>query len=213
MATLVQQGAEAKVYATSFYGRDAIVKERFPKTYRHPDLDKKLTHKRVVQEARCLARCQRAGIDVPALYNVDTYTNVIYMERIAGRTVKLCLLDPETDQAAAVQVATKIGESLAALHAIDIVHGDLTTSNLFLRDSNGSLAIIDFGLSYHSHMIEDKAVDLYVLERAFLSTHPDSQAIFDRILEVYLAHCKQAQKVFAKLEDVRLRGRKRSMVG
>lgn len=32
--------------------------------------------------------------------------------------------------------------------------------------------MIDFGLSYSSQMVEDKAVDLYVLERAFLSTHP-----------------------------------------
>ncbi len=31
--------------------------------------------------------------------------------------------------------------------------------------------MIDFGLSYNSNIPEDKAVDLYVLERAFLSTH------------------------------------------
>ena len=35
--------------------------------------------------------------------------------------------------------------------------------------------MIDFGLSFQSHSIEDKAVDLYVLERAFLSTHPNSE--------------------------------------
>jgi hypothetical protein len=37
--------------------------------------------------------------------------------------------------------------------------------------------MIDFGLSYVcvSKQSEDKAVDLYVLERAFLSTHPSSE--------------------------------------
>jgi tRNA A-37 threonylcarbamoyl transferase component Bud32 len=35
--------------------------------------------------------------------------------------------------------------------------------------------MIDFGLSYTSHLFEDKAVDLYVLERAFISTHPGSE--------------------------------------
>ena len=35
--------------------------------------------------------------------------------------------------------------------------------------------MIDFGLSSNSSMVEDRAVDLYVLERAFLSTHPNSQ--------------------------------------
>lgn len=31
--------------------------------------------------------------------------------------------------------------------------------------------VIDFGLSQHSTLAEDKAVDLYVLERAFISAH------------------------------------------
>jgi TP53 regulating kinase-like protein len=35
--------------------------------------------------------------------------------------------------------------------------------------------MIDFGLSYTSTLPEDKGVDLYVLERAFLSTHPNSE--------------------------------------
>ena len=34
------------------------------------------------------------------------------------------------------------------------------------------IALIDFGLSYVKNSAEDKAVDLYVLERAFVSTHP-----------------------------------------
>jgi TP53 regulating kinase-like protein len=33
--------------------------------------------------------------------------------------------------------------------------------------------MIDFGLSYIKNNIEDFAVDLYVLEKAFISTHPD----------------------------------------
>ena len=36
---------------------------------------------------------------------------------------------------------------------------------------------IDFGLSCTSSLVEDKAVDLYVLERAFLSTHPESDSL------------------------------------
>ena len=37
--------------------------------------------------------------------------------------------------------------------------------------------MIDFGLSYVSTLPEDKGVDLYVLERAFLSTHPNSEKL------------------------------------
>lgn len=45
--------------------------------------------------------------------------------------------------------------------------------------------LIDFGLSYVSNLVEDKAVDLYVLERAFSSTHPDSEPLFAKVLEAY----------------------------
>lgn len=45
--------------------------------------------------------------------------------------------------------------------------------------------LIDFGLAYTSTLVEDKAVDLYVLERAFTSTHPDSEPMFSAVLEAY----------------------------
>lgn len=44
--------------------------------------------------------------------------------------------------------------------------------------------LIDFGLSFVSSLAEDKAVDLYVLERAFASTHSDSEPWFDAVLQV-----------------------------
>ncbi|KAJ1658129.1 serine/threonine-protein kinase bud32 [Dispira simplex] len=188
---LIQQGAEAKIYALTFYGKEAIAKERFPKTYRHPVLDKKLTARRVIQ----------AGIDTPALYYIDGSRNIIYMERIQGCTVKQYLLSYTDDKVIYDGTAEKIGKSLATLHAIDIIHGDLTTSNLYLRESTNSLVLIDFGLSFISNLVEDKAVDLYVLERAFLSTHPNSQALFDKIIQVYLEHSASGKQVYARLED------------
>jgi TP53 regulating kinase-like protein len=45
--------------------------------------------------------------------------------------------------------------------------------------------LIDFGLAYTSCLAEDKAVDLYVLERAFASTHPESSPLFGAVLEGY----------------------------
>ncbi|KAG8215830.1 hypothetical protein J3R82DRAFT_7772 [Butyriboletus roseoflavus] len=79
----------------------------------------------------------------------------------------------------------KIGVEIAKLHIIDIIHGDLTTSNMLLRANSNDLVLIDFGLSYHSTLVEDKAVDLYVLERAFASTHPESESLFASIIAAY----------------------------
>lgn len=96
------------------------------------------------------------------------------------------------------KLSTLMGENIARLHNSDIIHGDLTTSNMLLRvnmndditnDVNSGLNtiisrndfdyfyLIDFGLSYVSTMIEDKAVDLYVLKRAIISANPKSEEI------------------------------------
>ncbi|XP_036066613.1 high affinity cGMP-specific 3',5'-cyclic phosphodiesterase 9A isoform X1 [Oryzias melastigma] len=61
-AELLKQGAEGRVYRAEFLGKPAVIKERFPKRYRHPELDEKLTHRRTVQEVRSILRCRRADL-------------------------------------------------------------------------------------------------------------------------------------------------------
>ena len=50
MEVLYAQGAEARLYSTTFQGRPCLKKERFKKAYREAKLDAKLTQKRLVQE-------------------------------------------------------------------------------------------------------------------------------------------------------------------
>ncbi|KAK0931598.1 serine/threonine-protein kinase bud32 [Friedmanniomyces endolithicus] len=83
----------------------------------------------------------------------------------------------------------------------------------------GDIVLIDFGLATQSVSDEDRAVDLYVLERAFGSTHPWEEELFACVLDAY-AHGegsgmagKAGKTVIRKLEDVRMRGRKKSMLG
>ena len=107
------------------------------------------------------------------------------------------------------------------MHANNIIHGDLTTSNMLLRSSPSvdtavDIVMIDFGLGYLERVAEDKGVDLYVLERALLSTHPNTDELFSTILDSYrkaYANKAAVKEVLAKFEDVRMRGRKRTMVG
>lgn len=82
-----------------------------------------------------------------------------------------------------------------------------------LNNLQGDVALIDFGLAAFSFADEDRAVDLYVLERAFISTHPRAEALFQEILKVYGDSFKGARVVLKRLEDVRQRGRKKSMIG
>ncbi|KAI0880274.1 tyrosine protein kinase [Annulohypoxylon maeteangense] len=131
-----------------------------------------------------------------------------------------------------VALMRRIGSAVGRMHKVGIVHGDLTTSNMMLRPwgkgrepanghasggdglLDGDIIIIDFGLASQSSSDEDRAVDLYVLERAFASTHSRAEKLFSATLESsYKEAFKQAPVVIKKLEEVRMRGRKRSMIG
>lgn len=223
-----KQGAEGRIFVSTFLSRKSVCKERFAKTYRHPELDRKLRYSRMVHEARCLVRCAREGIDVPQVYFVDEHHMSLHLEFIEGWTVKDYLLQ-HSAESEWNEVADAIGATLAKMHDVGIVHGDLTTSNMMIRrhqrksDSNDhspakplKVTLIDFGLSAQSVTNpEDKAVDLYVLERAMASTHPGSDVrLVPRIMEAYRKACRSGHyQTMEKLSQVRLRGRKRLAFG
>lgn len=132
----------------------------------------------------------------------------------------------------------RVGKVVGRMHELGVIHGDLTTSNLMLRPGaregpavngdapeedgegklgqeleGGEVVLIDFGLSAQVAQDEDRAVDLYVLERAFGSTHPEAEEEFNEVLRVYGESYKGAKVVLKRLMEVRMRGRKRSMLG
>lgn len=288
--SMISQGAEARVWKLllsspgSITSADvAVCKERFPKKYRHPDLDKRLTKSRCRSEAKILERCaEKSNIRVPKVIRIDPPR--LYLEFLNGPSVKsylhhhylrrrqqqqhiVCNQSADRDNRNTaehmeqkltirdiVDLARQMGQLVGRLHNIGIVHGDLTTSNMMILEVNNDnasciendkketeehctdasssfeLALIDFGLSKSSLSVEEQAVDLYVLERALQSTHPDLPGnFFARVLEKYSstttmksADCndnsgakkrKSFQTTLQRLEQVRTRGRKRECFG
>ncbi|XP_049808335.1 EKC/KEOPS complex subunit TP53RK-like isoform X2 [Schistocerca nitens] len=223
--TLIKQGAEAKLYRGSYLGKPTIVKERFKKSYRHPDLDDYLTKERIKGEARANLRCLRT----PAIYYVDFETRRIFMEDLHQCVTAKDFITNLQENGSSVEntrtvlgklltvLAHEIGKTIGIMHANNIIHGDLTTSNILLNNEGttvNSLVLIDFGLSYIESNAEDKGVDLYVLERAIISTHQNADLFFQEVVNAYKKqNKKQSADVLKKLEDVRARGRKRTMVG
>lgn len=61
MEKLIAQGAEAKLFLDEITGKTVLVKERFKKNYRHPDLNKKLNDERTKAEVRCILKCKENG--------------------------------------------------------------------------------------------------------------------------------------------------------
>ena len=210
---LLGHGAEGRVYGTTIHGKDVILKERSAKRYRVSDLDQKLTKQRLVQEARCMAKCRRAGVVTPAIYMIDKEKNVIYMEKIIGDSVKTIIKSIANLVEADMALPRSIGKAIALMHDADVVHGDLTTSNMMVKRSDSQLVLIDFGLGSMRPSAEDKAVDLYVLERAFISSHPNTEHIVAEIFDAYKLTSRHSGTILEKFEQVRQRGRKRDMIG
>lgn len=230
---LLQQGAEGKLYLTSYQGQRCLVKERFAKAYRHPDLDRQLTRERMRAETKAIQRCHAAGIAVPKILNMDLESRRIHMEYFEhGCTVKHYILNVLAGHADAENLLASLGDSIGSvigqMHKNHIIHGDLTTSNMLLNptaasagaasveaDTDYTLVMIDFGLSHYNTSPEDKGVDLYVLERALLSTHSAVMPqLFDHVLVAYRrGNADGCSHVIVKFEEVRARGRKRTMVG
>lgn len=217
----ISRGAEGLVSRIPYLGRLAVRKERFPKRYRHPELDARLTSRRIAQEARMLLRLRKAGIRVPAVYMVDLSRNVLIMEYVAGQTLKAFLQQGNRQDGIGEAVMREAGRQVARMHKCDVVHGDLTTGNIMVVNDKGrrdggaelSAVLIDFGLSAGNATEEDIAVDLYVLERAVISAHSESaQPLNEAFLESYSLELKRPA-VLKRLIEVRSRGRKRDMTG
>lgn len=187
---VVPRGAEAEVVLC---GADAV-KRRVPKRYRLPELDERLRRERTRTEARLLSAARRAGVATPVVRDVDGTT--ITMERVEGTVLKAAL-DPGTVRAA--------GRAVGLLHGAGIVHGDLTSSNMLLRD--GRLVLIDFGLSQATEELEARGVDVHVLLQTLASSSPDPEPLAKAFADGYRAAFRDADAVLAREAEIRRRGR------
>lgn len=164
-----------------------------------------------------MVKVRKAGVETPCLYLVDSANTKIYMEKIDGVTAKHFFQSEhagsEGDTVAALKIAAEIGRMVAKMHDAQVVHGDLTTSNLMIRNGSQRVVAIDFGLASQQPLPEDKAVDLYVLERAFISTHQNAEPLVNEVMRAYKASSRKADATLHKLAEVRRRGRKREMFG
>jgi len=228
---LLCQGAEAKLYTTQWLGRPAVVKQRFPKTYRVPALDAELSLERSKAEARGLARLRRCGVRAPWVYELDLAEKVIVMEHLHDAITVKALIYQYTAEGHSTQahnqstatlhplmkgLAERIAQTLSTMHRNDIIHGDLTTSNLMVREpfEESPIYLIDMGLSSVDSKVEDKGTDLYVLERAVVATHPNTDTFVEAMWQCYgKSNGKQSEKVVKKLDEVRMRGRKKLCMG
>jgi len=190
---LIAQGAEAKI----FKKKDSILKDRIKKSYRLPQIDIKLRKSRTRSEAKILRKASQI-INVPKVILVDDKKMNLEIEYIEG--VKVRDLFDRNNEKLKRKVCRALGKTVKKMHQNDIIHGDLTTSNMIWNDK---LYLIDFGLGKISIRVEDMAVDIHLLKECFKSKHHVHwQTYWNEFKKAY-----NQEKVFNQLERVEARAR------
>ena len=195
MMKLLAQGAESRL----FLDGNIVIKDRFRKTYRIKEIDDKLRKSRTKREAKILDKLQKINFPVPKLiYNNEK--NTLKIQFINGKLVKNIL-----NNSNCIKLSKEIGEKVAILHNNNIIHHDLTTSNMIF---DKEIYFIDFGLSFFSTKIEDRAVDLHLLKEALESKHSKIwEKCYKAALGAYEKKAKNGREVIKRLEVVEKRGR------
>ncbi|MCL5102399.1 MAG: Kae1-associated serine/threonine protein kinase [Candidatus Marsarchaeota archaeon] len=187
----ISEGAEADIYGVDFFGIKSILKYRRPKPYLIKEIEEPLRSARTRSEARILARASSIT-KAPRLLFVSKYG--IIMEKING-------INASEKKGLGLNGASEAGDILSKLHAANIVHGDFTKANLIFSNSDSSLYVIDFGLSYNSNSAEDLSFDLLLFKRSV--TRPE----YAKFEISYSRGFKRSKEVFQKLSEIEKRGR------
>ncbi len=207
MMILLKKGAEASLFLENWQGLRVVMKRRLPKKYRLPEIDERIRVYRTTHESQLLHSAKEAGVPTPTIFMVDLADSNIILEFVEGKQVKQILnyLSSEKRQ----ELSRHIGELIGMLHFKDIIHGDLTTSNMILTQS-GNIVFIDFGLGEKSSELECRGVDLHLMKRAFQSVHFNyAEECFEAVLEGYakVVGNETAREVLDKIREIERRGR------
>ena len=196
----IAEGAEAIIYEDD--GR--IVKDRISKKYRIKQIDESLRKFRTKREAKVFQTLEKINFPIPKLIDFSEKTNKIIMENISGKKLRDVLNSKNCEK-----FSYEVGQKIGILHEKDIIHGDLTTSNMIVNEKDKNrIYFIDFGLSFFSAKAEDKAVDLHLLRQALESKHHTIwRRCFESAIKGYKNTCKSHEEVLKRLETVEARGR------
>jgi len=194
-SSIISMGAEAIIRQIS---EDELVKDRVRKSYRIKEIDTRLRKSRTKMEYSILKKAANEGLAVPKVWDLEEYS--FKMQHIKGELVRDYLANCPDNKA----LFKIIGKQINMMHKNNIIHGDLTTSNMILL--GGKVYFIDFSLGSLSGKLEDKAVDLHLIKQALIAKHNSCwKECFEEIIKAY-----KNKEVLNKLKSVEKRGRKKA---
>ncbi len=162
-------------------GIPAVLKVRRSRSYRHPDLDRRLVKQRLTVESKVISKLSALGFPCPSILLIDQNNSSILISRIRGSP----LHDKLKKGKAGIPELRKLGHLIRRLHNLGISHGDLTTHNVMLSEE-GDMHLIDFGLSRQSPELEHLGLDIQVLNECLGASHSTIPDAIETVSEAYL---------------------------
>ncbi|MFA5303090.1 MAG: KEOPS complex kinase/ATPase Bud32 [Candidatus Nanoarchaeia archaeon] len=195
MEKIIFAGAEAVIRQVN---ENELIKDRIKKNYRIKEIDEKLRKSRTKIEFNLMKKALQKGILVPKVWDLEKFS--FKMQYLKGELVSDYLANCLDKK----KLFENIGEQINLMHESDIVHGDLTTSNMIIVEEK--VYFIDFSLGALSSKLEDKAVDLHLIKQALIAKHNKFwKECFGEIINNY-----KNKYVLEKLKSVEKRGRKKA---
>lgn len=193
---ILSMGAEAIIYKIN---NTTLLKERVKKGYRIKQLDESLRKTRTKKETNLMRRASYADISVPKIFEIKTFS--FKMDNIDGTVLRDYITNCNKKELK--RVFEIVGKQINSLHKKNIVHGDLTTSNMIVKDDK--VFFIDFSLGNLSNKIEDKAVDLHLIKQALIAKH---NKIWEYCYKIIISKYEN-KHVLERLKGVEKRGKKK----
>lgn len=201
----IEKGAEATIFRGFFLNTEVILKQRYPKEYRLPQIDHAIRTQRLKAESRVMTQAWKIGIRVPALLGIDFYNRTLIIEELQGNTL-FSMLD-STPIMKLETVFNEVGQQIGLLHRNDIIHGDLTVFNVFIENERGLPYLIDFGLSQISSEIEKKGDDALTFYNTLKAISSQYKDLFESFQAGYLKIYEEGNKTFDLMRKIRSRAR------
>ena len=112
----------------------------------HPESSNPALEAAFRREARLASSLNHPGI--VTIYDIVTFGEMacIVMEYLPGRTLNHLIPAEGFPVARALELASQIGDAVAAAHTAGVVHRDLKPGNIVVREGGG-IKILDFGLA------------------------------------------------------------------
>ncbi|GBE55209.1 bifunctional UGMP family protein/serine/threonine protein kinase [archaeon BMS3Bbin15] len=195
---LIARGAEAVI----LLDEGEIIKKRIKKDYRIPQIDLKLRKNRTKREARLLSLARQNGIPTPFVRDVIPEEFTLRISYIEGEKLRNIVEKLKNIK----EIFHEVGNLAGKMHSGNIIHGDLTTSNMIL--SKGRIYLIDFGLGEVNESIEAKGTDILVFKKSVCSTHFEyEEEILDAFFRGYQESFPSGSRVIERLKLMERRGR------